>query len=132
MTILISRIVRLLFGVKGGRLSAADLEISRRICALKGLRVDGGGVSISPHQLDPGEPEFLTLALDHMRLLGCREGFLSFNLWRKLGRPEVGRYVAASKKAVESARADNLRFSDMISILEKSFEDELLCEKKND
>lgn len=129
MKILINAIVRFLFGVRGGRLSAEELEISRRICALKGLRVDDGGVSISPHQTDLGEPEFLRLVLDHMRLQGSCEGYLSYRFWVQLGRPCISRYVAASRKAVESGRANNLRFSDMISILEESFKNEFLCEK---
>lgn len=129
MRILINRIVQLLFGVKGRRLSAEDLEISRRICALKGLRVDYGGVSISPHQDNPGEPEFLNAALDHMRLQGSCEGYLSFNLWLQLGRPSMASYVAASTEAVEEAEARNLRFSEMVSIFEESLKDDFVREK---
>jgi|LNAP01.1.fsa_nt_gb hypothetical protein len=129
MKILIDAIVRFLFGARGAHLSAEDLEISRRICALKGLRVDGGGVSISPRQIDPGEPEFLKAALDHMRLQGSCEGFLSYRFWVQLGRPCISRYVAASRQAVEAGEVRNLRFSEMVLILEESLKDDFVREK---
>jgi len=129
MKILIDAIVRFLFGARGAHLSAEDLEISRRICALKGLRVEGGGVSISPNQTDPGKPEFVSEALVHMRRQGSCEGYLSFKLWEQLGRPSMASYVAASTEAVEAGEVHNLRFSEMVLILEESLKDDLVREK---
>lgn len=98
---MIESILSFLFGKRGSGLSEEELEISRSICKLKGLKVVNGGISIYPQQGVISATGFYRAFFDVWVHQQPSDAHKLYAHWKHLGCPPIEEFVSTCGKAFE-------------------------------